>query len=104
MRFELSFPTDKADSALPTLSQAFKTAHALHTARAAVEREFSALANQNPRLLHLALNEAEALAWDTGYPELVFPLLAQEKAAQVASWSQRQNFVRHHVPIEAFAA
>jgi hypothetical protein len=31
------------------------------------------------QLLRLALNEAEALAWQTLYPHLVFPALAAEK-------------------------
>jgi hypothetical protein len=104
MRFTISLPTGKADSAFPNLSQSTKAADAMAAARAAVEREFTALARQSPRLLHLALNEAEALALETGFPELVFPLLAQEKAARVASWYERQNFVRHNGPIQAFAA
>src|SRR5438552_3410923 len=42
-------------------------------------------------LLRLALNEAEALAWQTGYPHLVFPTLAMEKAQSLAVWHQRQR-------------
>ena len=43
------------------------------------------------RLLRLAVNEAEALAWQTMYPQLVFPDLAQEKIQRVAHWSNRQR-------------
>lgn len=38
------------------------------------------------RLFQVALNEAEALAWETGYPQLVFPALAEEKIAAISSW------------------
>jgi hypothetical protein len=34
----------------------------------------------------VALNEAEALAWETEYPQLVFPTLAEEKIAAISSW------------------
>lgn len=55
-------------------------------------------------MLELALTEAEALAWQTSYPHLVFPLLAQEKAEEVAAWERRQRSIRgNHVP-EALAA
>lgn len=38
------------------------------------------------RLFQVALNEAEALAWETEYPQLVFPTLAEEKIAAISSW------------------
>lgn len=44
-------------------------------------------------LLRLALNEAEALAWQTSYPHLVFPVLATEKVQEVADWNAHQQFV-----------
>ena len=43
------------------------------------------------RLLRLALNEAEALAWQTRYPQLVFPALAVEKVQGVIAWNRRQQ-------------
>jgi hypothetical protein len=46
------------------------------------------------RLLRLALNEAEAMAWQTMYPHLVFPALATEKVQAVAAWSAHQHRVR----------
>src|SRR5947207_1493639 len=45
-------------------------------------------------LLRLALNEADALAWQTGYPNLVFPELASEKAQAAAAWEQRQETIK----------
>jgi len=78
--------------------------NAIEVARANIERDFSALIEQQPRLLRLALNEAEALAWQSGFPELVFPILAQEKAGKLASWHERQQSVRQARPLQAFAA
>jgi hypothetical protein len=43
------------------------------------------------RLFRLAMNEAEALAWQTPYPYLVFPVLAAEKAQELAAWDSRQK-------------
>jgi len=51
------------------------------------------------RLLRLALNEAEALAWQTTYPHLVFPSLATEKVQAVAAWNSNQQLVRRSSPI-----
>jgi hypothetical protein len=43
------------------------------------------------RMFRLALNEAEALAWQTDYPQLVFPILATEKTQAVTEWNARQE-------------
>jgi len=61
------------------------------------------LAHPN-KLLHLALNEAEALAWQTEYPHLVFPTLALEKAQAVANWLTRQRSMRSEHSAYAFPA
>ena len=45
------------------------------------------------RMLRLALNEAEALAWASRYPHLVFPDLAAEKIRGVAAWDRHQREV-----------
>ena len=58
-----------------------------------------------PRLVRLALTEAEALAAQTGYPHLVFPLLAEEKVQQVTRWQERQHAVwKQTQSAHAFAA
>ena len=44
-------------------------------------------------VLRLALNEAEALAWETDYPHLLFPQLASEKAEAAARWERRQAII-----------
>jgi len=46
------------------------------------------------RIFRLALNEATALAWQTGYPHLVFPALATEKIQAATEWSARQKRLR----------
>jgi hypothetical protein len=56
------------------------------------------------RMLRLALNEAEALAWQTAYPHLVFPALAAEKVQAVADWNRHQESVREADPFFALAA
>src|SRR5688500_18333764 len=55
------------------------------------------------RLLKLALNEAEAVAWQTGYPHLVFPTLALEKAEAAVLWQRRQRTIQQRGEV-AFAA
>ena len=71
-----------------------KTLAAVANVRANIEREFSALLEEQPHVLRLALNEAEAIAWQTGFAQLVFPTLAMEKAQTVADWHRRQSFIR----------
>ena len=57
-------------------------------------REFGTALGGHGQLLKSALNEAEALAWQTGYPHLFFPVLAEEKAVAVNRWAARQRRVR----------
>jgi len=55
-------------------------------------------------LVQLALNEAEALAWETAYPHLVFLSLALEKVQALAKWDRHQRGVRRSSPKVAWAA
>jgi hypothetical protein len=66
--------------------------------------EFSGAVNGRGHLLELAVNEAEALAWQTEFPSLFFPALAEEKAHAVARWAEHQRYVRHRTVSEALAA
>jgi hypothetical protein len=54
-------------------------------------------------MLRLALNEAESLAWQTRYPDLVFPVLAAEKLQALTDWKQRQDFVWQSSPMLSLA-
>jgi hypothetical protein len=56
------------------------------------------------QLVRLALNEAEAAAWQTEYPHLFFPALATEKIQAVAAWNVRQRSVRQSRPGITLAA
>jgi hypothetical protein len=45
-------------------------------------------------LLRVALNEAEAAAFQTPFPQLVFPTLAMEKTQEVINWHRQQEVRR----------
>ena len=66
-----------------------------------IAAEFREIVESNQKSFQLALNEAEALAWETDYPQLFFPTLAMEKVQAVASRRPRQQFVQY--PPLAFA-
>src|ERR1700677_3202533 len=51
----------------------------INAVKASLLREFSNQVETHNRLLRLALNEAEALADQTAFPGLFFPVLAEEK-------------------------
>lgn len=72
--------------------------------KAAIAAEFRGAFGASEQLLHLALNEAEALAWQTEYPYLVFPTLAMEKAQALANWQTRQRSMWREHSAYAFAA
>lgn len=61
--------------------------------KTAIFDESLAALNGHERMLKLALNEAEALAWQTVYPHLFFPALATEKIQGVADWNLRQRLL-----------
>lgn len=69
----------------------------------ALLNEYLAQAGEHARVLRLALNEAEALAWQTDYPHLLFPVLATEKAQAAVSWHQRQRALRRAQDERAWA-
>ena len=71
----------------------------IETAKNQVSAEFSERLEGHESVLRLALSEAEALAWETNYPYLVFATLAMEKAQAAATWETRQQLLtRHRLP------
>jgi len=70
----------------------------------AILREFVDAFKAQEHLLRLALNEAEALAWQTEFPHLVFPTLATEKAQAALAWSVRQRSMNRADPSLGAAA
>jgi hypothetical protein len=77
---------------------------ALNRVRRRIECEFSELRAEQPQILRLALNEAEAIAEETGFAELVFPTLAEEKAHALAEWTRRQKEIQRDSSILWFTA
>ncbi len=67
-----------------------------------VLRKYAESVEEHQRVLRLALNEAEALAWQTDFPTLIFPVLATEKAEATVAWHRRQQGVRDAVSQLAF--
>lgn len=63
------------------------------------ERLLTALLAQTPATyrhdyIENAVSEAEALAWATAHPLLVFPALAEEKATEATQRAERQEAIR----------
>jgi hypothetical protein len=58
-----------------------------------IAAEFQETLESHAQLFQLALNEAEALAFQTDYPHLLFPALAQEKIQAVSAWQSRQQLL-----------
>jgi hypothetical protein len=87
--------------------QPFRRASSIHGAIAHVKQnvltEFAGQTGEHTRILRLALNEAEALAWQTDHPHLFFPALAAEKAHAALTWHRRQRALRGSGSELAFA-
>jgi len=70
-----------------------RVASQIETTKNRLAREFAPQVAGHESVLRLALNEAEALAWETNYPHLVFATLAMEKAQAAATWETRQQLL-----------
>ncbi len=70
-----------------------KVAKWIETARKGLADEWQPRFSLSDPSLHLALGEAEALAWQTAFPHLVFPELAREKINKAIAWQRRQEEV-----------
>jgi hypothetical protein len=68
----------------------------IEQAKNRILEEFRATKEAHQNLFKQAVNEAEALAWQTAYPHLLFPALAMEKVQAVAAWQTRQQSVRRN--------
>jgi len=73
-------------------------------AKAAILSEAQGNTQASEQMLRLAVNEAEAIAWQTHVPHLIFPTLALERVQAVSNWSDRQQVVRRVNPALALAA
>jgi hypothetical protein len=66
----------------------------LDQAKDALARRCLASDATRQRMLNLAVGEAAAVAWQTGFPHLVFPTLADEKIEAVNRWTRKQERIR----------
>lgn len=48
------------------------------------------------QLFQIAVNEAEVLAWETEFPQLVFPALAVEKIEEFSAWYSHGESLNSH--------
>jgi len=71
----------------------------LHGVKASIQNEFQDGFRRQVHVLQLVLNEAEAQACETGFPLLVFPTLAREKAEAALTWNQRQEAMLQTAPV-----
>jgi hypothetical protein len=93
----------------PTLAQRCmdscrKVIGQINKSKEAILTEFRSALGAHEKVLRLALNEAEALSWQTEYPHLLFPVLAMEKAQAVAAWDTRQRAIQGTYSRRALAA
>ena len=86
------------------LASCRKLVEQLDQTKDAILSDFRTLIRGQEHMLRLAINEAEALAWQTEYPHLIFPTLALEKAQDLAAWTSRQRSIKEGSPMRAFAA
>jgi hypothetical protein len=84
----------RPDFATLCLDSCRKVLDRIEQVKQTVLDEFHDTIDAHNQMVRLAVNEAEALAWETEYPHLVFPTLAHEKAEQVTSWEARQREIR----------
>ncbi len=68
----------------------------LKKVRETIAASYRGLVGSNQHLLELALNEAEALAWQSEFPQLFFPTLAEEKVQALGAWHERQKSLRNN--------
>jgi len=63
--------------------------------------EFRETLDSHTQLFQLTLREAEALAFQTDYPHLLFPSLALEKLQTVSAWQARQQWLQREAVADA---
>ncbi|HEV2691365.1 MAG TPA: hypothetical protein VG347_00560 [Verrucomicrobiae bacterium] len=81
-----------------------KIAKQIGQAKDSLVAEFKGAFQNQELTLQFAIAEADALARQTEYPHLLFPVLATEKLQAAAYRQSRQHYVRQSSPVYAFAA
>ncbi len=75
----------------------------IEQAKNMIVNDFHETLDTHGNLFRLALNEAEALAWQTDYPHLFYPTLARERVQAVVEWRRRQQSLRRQNSVFAEA-
>lgn len=104
IQFNSTNPTAVQTFANACLASCQKLATQIDRVRAGFLAEFRDTFAANGQLLNHVINEADALAWQTEYPQLFFPALALEKVQAAANWKARQDRVFRQVPTHTLAA
>jgi hypothetical protein len=81
-----------------------KIATEIREVKGRIFAEFKGAFENHELLLQLSLAEADALARQTEYPHLFFPLLATEKLQVAVQRQSRQQQVRRNSPVYALTA
>lgn len=97
-------PTADQSLASVCLAACQKLAAQVERAKENLLAEFGETFAANGHLLNHVINEADALAWQTEFPQLFFPALALEKVQAAANWKARQELLHHRAPLYALAA
>ena len=80
----------------------FNQTPSLNSLKQAVLNQLSGEFGANRAALHSAVNQAEALAWETPFPLLFLPVLAAEKARENSHRQQLAVSVPQFAPTNEF--
>ena len=96
--------TAKNEHSITTFCMAYgrKLISELQRTKEELVSQFRKAFTGNQRMLRLVLSEAEALAFRTQYPHLVFPSLALEKIERAVAGQRRQQQLRSEQKHEAW--
>ncbi len=75
----------------------------IEQAKNKIANEFRETLDSHSQLFQLAVKEAEALAFETEYPQLFFPTLAMEKIQAASDCQRRQQLLQQRRPVFALA-
>ncbi|MGH7951291.1 MAG: hypothetical protein ACREFE_05155 [Limisphaerales bacterium] len=70
-----------------------KLAAQIERAKNNIVAEFRETFKAHEQLLKHVINQADAMAWQTDYPHLFFPLLATEKIQSAVQWQTHQQLI-----------
>ncbi len=71
-----------------------KIAREFARVKSELTQQFQSLLDVPDPWLQQTVNEAEALAWQTGFPHLLFPVLAEEKVRKLGRWYSHQQMIQ----------